>query len=241
MGDNLWQPARFKDAEVWIHLDAEGRPIKDARGLVEFRYQLSGKSYHSHGDRLQPVDGAPPVAGPANAPTAAGAQPASAPARQSATTRTPQRTASVGALAAGTIEVWTDGACSGNPGPAGLGVHVREGGRVRELSEFIGQGTNNIAELLAIHRGLEMIEDRASAVAVMSDSEYSLGLLTKGWKPKKNQEIVAELRALVATFSRLTFVKVAGHAGIEGNERADLLARRAIEARATTRTAAALG
>jgi ribonuclease HI len=89
---------------------------------------------------------------------------------------------------------------------------------------------------MAILRGLEMVEGRDAPVVVMSDSEYGLGLLTKGWKPKKNQELVATLRTVVARFPRLSFVKVAGHAGIPGNERADVLARRAIETRSTTRT-----
>jgi len=233
MADDTWQPARFKDAEVWIHLDSAGRPVKDARGLVEFRYQLGGKSYHSHGDRLVLVDGAAAVPGQ-EVPPASPKTTSSAP---SVSRSPPKGVARVSDLPAGTIEIWTDGACSGNPGPAGLGVHIRDGEGVRELSEFLGHATNNIAELLAIHRGLEMIDDPKAAVAVMSDSEYSLGLITKGWKPKKNQEIVADLRALVARFSNITFVKVAGHAGIEGNERADVLARLGIETRSTTRTA----
>ena len=71
-------------------------------------------------------------------------------------------------------------------------------------------------------------KDRARAVYVYSDSQYSIGLLTKPWKAKKNVELVAELRELVRQFPRLTFVKVAGHSGIPLNERTDELARDAI-------------
>src|SRR5262249_50063044 len=127
-----------------------------------------------------------------------------------------------------TIQVWTDGACTGNPGPAGLGVVVIDGDNRIELSEFLGDGTNNIAELMAIKRGLEEVKDRSRAGVVYSDSAYSIGLLTKPWKAKKNVELVEELRALVRAFPKLSFVKVAGHAGIALNERVDELARTAI-------------
>ncbi len=224
MAEILWQPARFRDSEVWVKIDARGVFAVDGRGLVAFRYQLSGKDYSTHPDRLV-VTGEPAVAG---APSTPGPTPARA--------AVPRSVPRGGPPTAVEVEIWADGACSGNPGPAGLGVHVRMSGRVRELSEYLGEATNNVAELMAIVRGLEMIDDRGTSIAVMTDSEYSLGLLSKGWKPKKNQALVAELRALAATFSRLTFVKVAGHAGIAGNERADALARQAVSTRSTTRT-----
>ena len=94
------------------------------------------------------------------------------------------------------IHVWTDGACQPNPGPAGLGVVIIDGAQRKELSEFLGTGTNNIAELTAILRGLESVEDKTRPVVVYSDSEYSIGVLTKAWKPKKNVELIAELRAV---------------------------------------------
>ena len=106
---------------------------------------------------------------------------------------------------------------------------VIDGDDRRELSEYLGQGTNNIAELTSILRALEKLRPkRDRPVVVHSDSSYSLGLLTKGWKPKANVELVAELRALIGEFSDLHFVKVRGHAGIEENERADELARQAV-------------
>lgn len=234
MTQDIWQPGHFRDAEIWIRLSPSGQMVRDARGLVEFRYQPGGKSYHTHADRLVPNMDGLPVAMTAELPAAALSRSDSPP--RTVIPAAPKSASPKSVAPAGAIEIWTDGACSGNPGPAGLGVHVRDGGQVRELSEYLGVATNNIAELMAIQRGLEMMADPHAAIAVMTDSEYSLGLLTKNWKPKKNQELVADLRAVAARFTRLTFVKVAGHAGIPGNERADELARRAIETRQTSRT-----
>ena len=127
--------------------------------------------------------------------------------------------------------MWTDGACTGNPGPAGLGVVIIDGRERRELSEYLGQGTNNIAELMAILRGLEEVQDKSRPVIVYSDSAYSIGLLTQNWKAKANTELVTKLRALTKTFANLKFVKVAAHAGVVLNERVDELARNAVTRR----------
>jgi ribonuclease HI len=129
------------------------------------------------------------------------------------------------------IHAYTDGACSGNPGPAGIGVVLICGGRRKELSEYLGEGTNNIAELLAVKRALESVRDRARTVYLYSDSAYVLGLLGKGWKPKANRELVEDLRALKSRFADLRLVKVPGHAGVPENERADELARAAVARR----------
>src|SRR5262249_50554522 len=129
------------------------------------------------------------------------------------------------------IHVWTDGACTGNPGPAGLGVVVIDGKERRELGEFLGEGTNNIAELAAIERGLASVRDRERPVIVYSDSAYAIGLLSQNWKPKANVELVARIRTLTAQFADLRFVKVPGHAGVPENERCDELARTAILSR----------
>jgi ribonuclease HI len=93
-------------------------------------------------------------------------------------------------------------------------------------------GTNNIAELTAIARGLDVAAALAPArdrpVRVYSDSSYAIGVVSKGWKAKANQELVARLRQQIAGFAHITFVKVAGHAGVPENERCDELAREAI-------------
>jgi len=132
------------------------------------------------------------------------------------------------AAPANAIHVWTDGGANPNPGPAGIGVVIVDGETMKELSEFLGHGTNQIAELTAILRGLQEIADRNRPVVVYSDSAYSIGLLTQGWKAKANVELVDKLRALCRMFEDLRFVKVAGHAGIALNERVDQLAGAAI-------------
>ena len=134
------------------------------------------------------------------------------------------------------IVVYTDGACSGNPGPMGIGVVVLDQGKRREVSEYLGEGTNNIAELTAVERALDLIPaaDRERPVAVHSDSTYVIGLLARGFKAKANAELVERLRGKARRFPRLRFVKVEGHAGVPENERCDALARQAVETRATS-------
>ncbi|MEK6606744.1 MAG: ribonuclease H [Myxococcota bacterium] len=126
------------------------------------------------------------------------------------------------------IHAYVDGACSGNPGPAGIGVVLLCGKRRKEISEYLGHATNNIAELTAAVRALESVRDPDRPVTLYSDSSYTLGLLGKAWKPKANRELVAQLRALAARFPHLRLVKVAGHSGVVENERCDELARDAI-------------
>lgn len=131
------------------------------------------------------------------------------------------------AAPADAVHVYTDGACTGNPGPMGIGVVLLSGTDRKEVSEYLGVGTNNIAELTAIQRALEL-SPRDRTVVLHSDSSYALGLLGQGWKAKANQELVARLRQIAAGFRDLRLVKVAGHAGVKENERCDELAREAI-------------
>ena len=126
---------------------------------------------------------------------------------------------------------YCDGACSGNPGPAGLGVVLRHGQCEERLSEFLGAGTNNIAELTAILRTLEQAP--VLPLTIYTDSSYAIGLLTKGWKAKANKELVAQLRATMSQRDDVELLYVPGHAGVLGNELADELAVKAVEDRAT--------
>ena len=208
-----WKKHRLRDADVWARTTASGELIVDD-GRVEIVYKATpGQRVYRAGARnLSPASGDNPlveivVGDPAPESTAKKAA------------------GGVPVAPANAIHVWTDGACTGNPGPAGLGVVVVDGDKTTELSEYLGEGTNNIAELSAIMRGLEIVADRKRPVLVYSDSAYSIGLLSQNWKAKANVELVAKIRALCKQFSDLRFVKVAGHAGIPLNERTDELAR----------------
>lgn len=129
------------------------------------------------------------------------------------------------------IHVFTDGACSGNPGPAGIGVYLVYNQHKKQLSEYIGEATNNIAELKAIQLGLNAIkpQHREKPIVVYTDSRYCHGLFTKDWKPKKNKELIAEIKVLVDKFKYIGFKWVKGHSSNAGNNIADQLATSAIE------------
>jgi len=215
-----WIKRTLRGNEVFVKANSGGQPDLDARKRVEIRYKLSpgAKAYHAYAANLEPTgdpaDERPFEAAGLDLPNTGSAPP----------------------LEKDAIIIYTDGACTGNPGPMGIGVVISDGAQRRELSEFLGEGTNNIAELTAIARALEAISpgDRNRPIVLHTDSGYSLGLLTKGWKPKANTELVAYLRRLAAQFPRLRFVKVKGHAGVPENERCDVLGRRAIATRKST-------
>jgi ribonuclease HI len=216
---------KFKDQRVWVLADEAGKPVLDADGRAEMKYRESDqKSYRPGLGNLLPDDGTGETPKERRAPRAGAAAKPSA-------RRAPGPTDPL--AAGGPIEIWTDGACSGNPGPMGIGIVVLDGGKRRELGEYLGTGTNNIAELVAIERGILLAAevsggDKARPLRVYSDSSYAIGLLDKGWKAKANQELVARIRRVVDACPHLTFVKVAGHAGVPENERCDELARVAV-------------
>jgi ribonuclease HI len=137
------------------------------------------------------------------------------------------------------VDIFTDGACSGNPGPGGWGAILRTGEHEKELSGGERTTTNNRMELTAVIRGLEALK-RSSAVTIHTDSRYVMDGLTQwlpkwkknGWKtadkkPVKNEDLWRELDALCAKHE-LQWRWVKGHSGHPENERADELARRAI-------------
>ena len=214
-----WLKHRLRDADVWAKVDATGALVTDRDGRVEIVYKPADgqKTYRAGGRNLVAVAGEAPIELTAG---------------EAAHDRNAKKPAVSPTVPDNAIHVWTDGACTGNPGPAGLGVVIIDGKERRELSEYLGEGTNNIAELTAIQRGLEeVVAKKDRPVVVYTDSEYSIGCLTKPWKPKKNVELIADIRELTRSFPDLRFVKVAGHAGIPLNERVDQLAREAVARR----------
>lgn len=201
---------------MWAKIDAAGALVTDRDGRVEIVYkpEPGAKVYRAAARNLTDPSGDPIELEP-------GAPAEDSKKRKIATSATAE-------VPANAIHVWTDGGANPNPGPAGIGVVIVDGETTKELSEFLGHGTNQIAELTAILRGLQEVGDRSRPVVVYSDSAYSIGLLTQNWKAKANVELVEKLRALCRMFPDLRFVKVAGHAGIALNERVDQLAGAAI-------------
>ncbi|MBF0283897.1 MAG: ribonuclease HI [Magnetococcales bacterium] len=138
------------------------------------------------------------------------------------------------------VEIFTDGACSGNPGPGGWGALLRWGGHEKELRGFSPHTTNNRMELLAAIRALQSLK-RPCAVRLTTDSAYVKNGITQwihGWKKRGWRKADHQPVENVALWQRLDEVTqshevkwewVKGHAGHVENERADRLAREAIQ------------
>ena len=142
---------------------------------------------------------------------------------------------------AAVVDIYTDGACRGNPGPGGWAALLTFGAREKELAGAEAMTTNNRMELTAGIRALEALR-RPVRARVYTDSEYVRRGITewvsswkaRGWrtadrKPVKNQELWERLDALAAAH-RIEWHWVPGHAGVPGNERVDRLANQAIDA-----------
>jgi ribonuclease HI len=139
------------------------------------------------------------------------------------------------------VEIYTDGACRGNPGPGGWAATLEYGEHLRELSGAESLTTNNRMELTAVIRALEALK-RSVAARVHTDSEYVRRGITewlpnwkaRGWrtadrKPVKNQDLWEQLDAAAARHD-IEWKWVKGHSGVPGNERVDALANAAIDA-----------
>lgn len=140
------------------------------------------------------------------------------------------------------VEIYTDGACSGNPGPGGWGAVLIYGSHRKEISGGEAQTTNNRMEIMAVIRGLEMLKEPCE-VALFSDSRYVVDAIEKKWavrwqqnnwmRNKKEPALNADLWEIMLALlkkHRVTFHWVKGHAGHPENERCDELARTAISA-----------
>ena len=138
------------------------------------------------------------------------------------------------------IDIYTDGACRGNPGPGGWGALLLSGGRERELSGADPATTNNRMEMLAVIEALRALK-RPVRARLYTDSQYvRLGITewlknwkARGWRtasrqPVKNQDLWEHLDALAAGHE-IEWHWVKGHSGVSGNERCDQLANAAID------------
>jgi ribonuclease HI len=138
------------------------------------------------------------------------------------------------------VEIWTDGACSGNPGPGGYGAILRYGDREKEISGAEADTTNNRMELMAAIAALEALT-RPCAVTLHTDSQYLRNGVTqwiaawkaRGWrtaerKPVKNVDLWQRLE-IASERHEIDWRWVRGHAGDAMNERVDVLARDALE------------
>lgn len=134
------------------------------------------------------------------------------------------------------VNLYTDGACSGNPGPGGYGAILEYGGRKKELSGGYVETTNNRMELMAVIKGLDALKEPCE-VTVISDSKYVVDAINKGWvyswesngwlksdkKPASNVDLWECLLALMDEHE-VNFQWIEGHAGHPENERCDALA-----------------
>jgi ribonuclease HI len=139
------------------------------------------------------------------------------------------------------VTIYTDGACSGNPGPGGYGVLLVTGAGERELARGYRRTTNNRMEILAAIAGLEALREPCE-VALHSDSQYLVHAITKGWlanwrrngwrkgdkSPVANVDLWRRLLPLLETH-RIAWIWIRGHAGHDENERVDQLAVAALK------------
>lgn len=201
----------FKGGKVYVEVDEAGELVlDDGRAIMRYRPD-DERVYNPWPNNLEPAG--------------TGKKPAKAKSRKSG-----KGEVSGGGLPDGAIVAYTDGACIGNPGPSGLGFAIAfpDGRRVAK-GEPLGEGTNNIGELEAILRVLEVVGQTDGPLVIHTDSEYAIGVLTRGWKAKANQQLIERTRSTMARFPGLELRKVKGHAGVPDNELVDDLARTAAE------------
>jgi ribonuclease HI len=217
-----WIEAMLRGQRVLARANADGSLAADAGRRVEIRYKPSdGRAYRAAVGNLRVNEGAKLHPDETCNPSL-----------PSVRVDAPVKRTRVDSLPSDAWSAYTDGACSGNPGPAGSGVViVTPDGKIHEGLEYLGEATNNVAELMGILRALEWIPPDAGKIVIHTDSQYAIGVLQKGWKARANQELVARTRRAVQD-RRAQLVYVPGHQGVLLNERADELAREAIQTRA---------
>ncbi len=207
-----WKRMQFKNHKVWIATDEKNHPVvKNHKVLI--KYQLDQDyEYWVHEKGVTPIDSHQSAI-----KQNIGGK------RQKNETPSNNRLQSE-AIPKNAICVYTDGASSGNPGPAGIGIHLKHGPHEKGISRYIGIATNNVAELEAIKAGLLAIKNIKLPVRVFTDSRYALGVLSLGWKVKSNRKLIQAIKSIMKQFDDFELIKVKGHSGDKGNEKADYLA-----------------
>lgn len=221
-----WIESVLKGQKVFARCNERGELVAEG-GRVEVRYKpADGRAYRAAKGNLQPV-------GMKILPDDHCAEAGETPTKyQEKKDKKAASAARVQPHREGYIVAYTDGACSGNPGPAGSGLFIEIDGQKQEYFRYLGdRATNNIAELTAIQMALEAVPDRAAKLEIRTDSGYSIGVLQKGWKAKANPELIAKIREELRQRPNTHLQYVPGHAGVAGNEKADELARAAITTR----------
>ena len=223
-----WRRMRLRNAEVFARCDASGELVSNG-GRVEVRYKPDdGRAYFAGSSNLKPSANSAKIepdsfCGPGEAVK----KPSKSSKAQSASTAPVKPEGDE-------ILVYADGACSGNPGPAGVGAVALWADQKRELSEYIGEATNNIAELTGVLRAVELAQEIGRPLRLYTDSQYSIGVLTKGWKVRANKELVAQVRQALDAHPDAKLFHVRGHQGVLLNEHADELAVRAVQSKDST-------
>lgn len=120
------------------------------------------------------------------------------------------------------MDIYCDGASIPNPGKMGIGVYIPE--KELELSWYVGEGTNQRAELRALIEALKLSSD---GDRIFTDSKYALGIAGK-WKPQVNKDLASELKRLAFDKWNVKLRWIKGHAGIQKQEKADSLANEAV-------------
>lgn len=243
-----WKEAQFKGKKVWAAVDENENPLV-IQGLTPIRYskQEGAKIYRGVSTSVQygaeKSEALPegeirdtPQKSESNAARQKNPKLGSANTRTTSQKELAKELAKelVSSFAKDAIACFTDGACRGNPGPAGCGALIQfPNGREIEHSRYLGQATNNIAELSAILDVLKIIEQENIPDEVMlevcTDSKYVQGVLSLGWKAKTNNELIMDIKHRMKNRGNIRLHWVAGHAGIPQNERADQLAVSALE------------
>lgn len=217
-----WKRMQFKTNKVWLMVDSKDNPVVN-NDKVLIKYQLKQDyEYWVHLKNVKPID-------PATLKKKSSK-------KRSCGKKRKDIKKDVKEIEkenhTGNICVWTDGASSGNPGPSGIGAFFKFNGREKELSRYIGMATNNIAELEAIRASLLELKTFDLPVRIFTDSKYAYGVLSLGWRARKNVELIESIKEIMEKFKDLKFIKVKGHDGLLENEKADDLATIAVKNRA---------